>query len=132
MNEDISATVRLGTTVILLAALVTAIVVLVTNVMPLYYDWINKTQEALQPKSELVFDEISQQTSISGAEVYKLYSLNSEYFYITSITSIDGIVSYDCKALKTKASKKYKVNIQYNIDGNHPNQYALFIREVNY
>jgi len=52
MNEDISATVRLGTTVILLAALVTAIVVLVTNVMPLYYDWINKTQEALQPKSE--------------------------------------------------------------------------------
>lgn len=85
MNEDISATVRLGTTVILLAALVTAIVVLVINVMPLYYDWINKAQEALQPKSELVFDEISQQTSISGAEVYKLYSLNSEYFYITSM-----------------------------------------------
>lgn len=130
MTEDVSLIIRLAVTIVLLSAIVSTVLVISQISFAYYGGWVSMQEEGLRPTSVLVFDEVSAQSSVTAAELYKLHSLNEEYIWSTKITYLNGVTSSSYKELKTAGTKRFKVKITYNSDGNHPGQYNVVAQEV--
>lgn len=128
MTEDLSESIRLSVTIALLSSVVATTLVIFTISSSLYTDWMRKMSSSLDVKSTITFDAFNAATSITAAELYKLISVNFDYFTMCQINYLNGTVSANYNNLKSDGAKRFKVNIEYVSE----NRYRLLATEVNY